>query len=200
VFASGSTTTFGQGLQVAVTFLAAVAAFCGVRWQLRRMKAAAAVERTIELHRNLTTGEVGAARDRFTELMWRIGQARRPGSCHQPTFDELMGKRFADLSDEQVDLTAYPEDLPGADSSPLRDLYKVLWCFERIWAAHDASLLDGTLSDRLLAKHAIWWDQLVIGVHDADTQHRQALRDLAHALEGSRGPAFRASISEFNPT
>ena len=32
------------------------------------------VQRVIDLHRDLTTGEVGAARDRFTTLMWKHGE------------------------------------------------------------------------------------------------------------------------------
>ncbi len=186
LLASGSTTTAGQAIQVILTGIAALVAFAGVAWQLRRQRHTASVERTIALHRDLTTGEVGAARDRFTEYMWRVGAFHRQRSCHQPTFFELLGPVYADPPSTTLTewLHEYPVDIGGVSTAtPLRDLYKVLWCFERVGAALDAGLLDKVLFRDLLAHHAFWWDSLCVRIEPDDTRHRFALRHLSDASE-----------------
>src|SRR5215472_13494106 len=49
------------------------------------------VDRVLTLHSELTGGDVGAARNRFSELMFRAGEATLgPNSCWRPTWESLL--------------------------------------------------------------------------------------------------------------
>ena len=112
------------------------------------------VERAIAAHRDLTTGEVGAARDRLTTLLWQEGEATYSRNvCWRPYFQELLPPRGR--------LGLYHADVLGNDESePMRDLFN-LWCFERIDAARVGEALDQDMLFRLIAHHAVWWDELL---------------------------------------
>ncbi len=76
----------------------------------------------------MTIGDVGTARDHFTPLMWRVGNGRLgPKRCYQPQFKELPEE-----SEGGAGELAGHESITDHVTTPLRDLYKVLWCFERI--------------------------------------------------------------------
>ena len=160
--------------------------------QLRANARARRVDRVIQMHESLTGGEVGAARDRFTTLMWRMGSsdargARRP---HQPTFEDLVAPPASgpDSGPGDHDVSRYPADLATSGSSldPLQDLYKVLWCFERIDAARTHDTLDLKLLVNLIGFHAAWWDRLLEGIDDNASHHRRALRNLASYCRAQR--------------
>ncbi len=71
--------------------------------------------------------------------------------------------------------------------TPLRDLYKILWCFERIRAAEYAHLLDPALSTEILGNHAVWWDHQCARIPADWTRYRKNLTDLAaHFLARDR--------------
>jgi hypothetical protein len=147
------------------------------------------VQRVIELHRDLTTGEVGAARDRLTTLMWKHGE-RQAGRnrCHMPSWDELLPDVLGKGDPGRGLLGGYPpeDEIPGAQGSePLRDLYGVLWCFERIEAGRAGRALDRPMLEELIASHAVWWDELTRKLSPDNTRHLVALRALARALETS---------------
>jgi hypothetical protein len=161
----------------------AVASAAFALLQLRGNRQARRVDRVIQLHESLTGGEVGAARDRFTTLMWRFGDRKGPeaGRPHQPTFEELLGAHAPAPPKGSIDLARYPGDLAaiGGCIDPLQDLYKVLWCFERIDAARTHETLDSDLLVDLIGFHAAWWDRLLDQIGDDASHHRRALRDLA---------------------
>lgn len=173
-----------------VTAIAALAAASGSWVQIGKGQRALRVQRTIDLHRDLTSGEVGAARDRLSHLMWTWGE-RMAGEnvCHAPLWDELMPDVLADGS--RGELARYIDTAveTGANrAEPLRDLYKVLWCFERIEAGRKKRVLDDHFLSQLIAPHAVWWAELTRNLNTDDTRHVGALHSLAASLtsEGLR--------------
>ena len=166
----------------AATVLAVAVAVVIALWQLRHQRRLGAIDRTVDFHRDLTAGEIGAARDRLSELMWRVGSSRGENSCWRPSWKELLGGQFAGDADLEQDLSAYPDDMgTSAGQTPLRDLYKILWCFERISASWDGGLLNNPLATQILGNHAVWWDVLCARVPLESTRYRRTLADLAEA-------------------
>src|SRR5205807_133886 len=105
--------------------IAAVAAFIALR-QLRAGQRGLKTQRSIDLHRDLTTGEVGAARDRFTTFMWQLGEEKyHVNRCSRPTFDAL-NPAVGLPSARRGRMGSYPKHMEaGHPAEPLRDLYKV---------------------------------------------------------------------------
>ena len=137
------------------------------------------VERTLAAHRDLTTGEVGACRDRFSGFMWGYG-TRDTGenSCWTPRFLELNPDSKSE-HDRSGELSEYPPWVLGSDGAePLRDLYKILWCFERIETARRRRTLDDEMLSELVGEHAVWWDSLLRSITELDTRHRRSLAQL----------------------
>lgn len=165
-------------------------------WQLRAARSAARVQRTIDFHEVLTTGEVGAARDRFATLMWFSGEQKQPGRCNRPSFGELLGATYSGgESGEHVDISAYPpEVVEDAPTSPMQDLYRLLWTFERIEAAEEHGLVDLKLTAKLLDHHFVWWDALAREITVENTRHRRSLQRLASDAR-SRNPSLGAWAS-----
>lgn len=124
--------------------VSAVAALLVALGQLRVGLHATKVQRVIDLHRDLTTGEVGAARNRLATLLWKHGEllAGR-NQCHSPTWAELLPDVLG--GGDRGLLGEYKlEDkiVASADAEPMRDLYSVLWCFERVEAGRAGRALD----------------------------------------------------------
>jgi len=144
------------------------------------------VQRVIDLHRDLTTGEVGGARDRFTTLMWKHGE-RNAGRnvCHSPQWAEILTSVLSETSSRGL-LGFYPPAdaiATAGDAEPMRDLYTVLWCFERIEAGRAGQALDNKMLRSLLASHAVWWDELTQHLTTDNTGHLAGLRSLATAMD-----------------
>ncbi len=181
--------------------LGAVAAAIAIVVQRHNSRLLGRIERTVALHRDLTTGEVGASRDRFTELMWREGSHTQPGQCHQPCFAELLDAEFTrdSVIPGRGALARYPDDVAQQGASPSRDLYKVLWCFERIDALLASKQLDAGLAVELLGTHTVWWNSLCARISDADTMHRRALGRAAEWMT-AKNPSLRTYASQdFRP-
>lgn len=147
----------------------------GFAWvQLGQARSATAAERAIAAHRDLTVGEVGEARDRLTTLFWQEGEgAFGRNVCWRPL-------SFAELLPPNGRLSSYHDEvLDGDRSEPMRDLFKILWSFERIDAIRTGGAADEDLLHSLVAFHAVWWDEAVRHITEADVRSRGALVSLA---------------------
>ncbi|MBK5222012.1 MAG: hypothetical protein JJE52_03870 [Acidimicrobiia bacterium] len=148
------------------------------------------MQRVIDLHRDLTSGEVGAARSRFTALMWKAGEkAEGENLCHRFTWSEIRSPVLTDKHVVERGVLGTYDRLPGIPdgehAEPMRDLYSVLWCFERIEAGRLGHALDSEMLGQLVAHHAVWWNELTgnLGAdNDLPTIHLGSLRSLAKAL------------------
>lgn len=178
-------------LLTSLTFLVAATAVAGVVvavWQVHGGQTAIKVQRVIDLHADLTTGEVGNARSRFTALMWKHGE-RQAGSnaCHLPLWEEILPSPTTENGKGGLSgYLAFEAIATSQDAEPLRDLYAVLWCFERIEAGRAGGALDKRMLIELVAPHAIWWNSLTEKISDKNTRHVQGLRRLAKELQGEQ--------------
>ena len=132
------------------------------RKHLQSDESARQVDRVLSLHAEFSTGEIAAARCRFSELMWRAGEtAFGLHTCWRPTWDsiyppcpgcgeEINRSRF---------LGAYPPDMHARDHRPIHDLRKVLWCHGRVNVARrdEKESLRVQLVVALLGWEVIWW-------------------------------------------
>ena len=137
------------------------------RKQLQSDEAARQVDRVLSLHHEFSTGEIAAARCRFSELMWRAGEtAFGLHTCWRPTWnsiyppcagcgEEINRSRF---------LGAYPADMHAQGHRPVHDLRKVLWCLGRVNVARrdEKDSLREQLVVGLLGWEVVWWS-LVCG-------------------------------------
>lgn len=166
-------------------------------WQLRRHQKSQRVDRAITLHRDITSGEVGAARERFTTAMWWAGRDTA-GRCEQPTWESLDDTPPTPGPSHRYD----PAITADASERPLRDLYRVLYCFERIDTTLKGGAVDQRLAWQLLAHHAVWWDALTANISDGSgkelgTRHIRSLRELASwARRGRHRHLFSPSRQE----
>lgn len=174
-------TSYTSAIAICVGILVALIRFY-------RQKKFGNVERTIAFHRDITTGEVGDARDRFTEYMWQVGSdAGESNQCYQPSWAELLNSKYSD--NEGLVLSRYPDSWELApDLNPLTDLYRVMWCFERISVADRNGLLDRKLTAKMLQSHAVWWDTLCENIPNKAMIHREGLSELASSLSGRALP------------
>jgi len=172
-------------LGVALTGALVVVGFVALRREERARK----VQRVIDLHRDLTTGEVGASRDRLTTLMWKHGEkVARRNQCHAPTWIEILPSSTGSGGPTRGALGSYPlvQPIPGTgEAEPMRDLYSVLWCFERVNAGRAGGALDPAMLQQLIASHAIWWDEMTRNLTEQNTRHIASLRSLASALNNA---------------
>lgn len=151
-------------------------------WQLATSHKAVRVQRTIAFHEVLTTGEVGAARDRLATLMWYLGERSQPGRCLRPTFAQLLGTEYSRGTEapDGFDLDVYPSEVvPDSTTKPLQDLYRLLWAFERVDADERHGLIEQALVKEMLDHHIVWWDTLASEISNTDTRHRVSLARLA---------------------
>ena len=183
-------------IQAITGLTVAVGGSIGVIREVKGAKARGADDRTIQLHRDLTTGEIGAVRDRFTELMYRTGEKIESGRCYRPTFLDLLHPRYSGEGNGR--LCRYPRSMHAPEESvPMQDLYKILWTFERINASLESKRLDAKLTLDLIGSHAVWWNQLLARISESDTMHRKSLNRFATwAL--SQSPTLKTTYeSEF---
>lgn len=169
---------------------AAGAALWGLRYAKRQIDAAVndhRVDRAMMLYRDFTSGEVGAARDRFSDLMFRVGEeAFGPRKCWRPDLESLIpshsaGNRFS----PSRFLGAYPPDMiDGIDKRPIQDLRQVLWCFDRINEARKRqSSLDEQLLVPLMGHDVAWWNLLCGRLATREASHVYSLVQLASWME-----------------
>lgn len=148
--------------------------------QLKAQRRLSAVERTIALHEAATTREIGAARQRLSQHLWNAGSAGGTHRCCQPTWEQLLGGRFARIQDGLADLSAYsPAIAAGPGQTPLKDLYTILWFFQRVADADHTGLLDPDLTWGMLAHHTVWWGTLCARIEDHHTEYVRPLKYLA---------------------
>jgi hypothetical protein len=147
---------------------AAGAALWGLRYAKGLIDAAVSdrqVDRVLALHQSLTTGEVSAARTRFSSLMYRAGEvAFEPRKCWRPTWESLIPSSLEKVGGPQSPgfLSVYPEDMVHAQGHrPIDDIRQVLWCFDRINEARKREpSLDKQLLVSLMGHTAVWWNLL----------------------------------------
>ncbi|GHJ48249.1 hypothetical protein Cs7R123_55910 [Catellatospora sp. TT07R-123] len=170
------------------TVIAVVAAVVVGLVQLRVQRRLTAVERTIQMQRDFTTGETGDARGRLSRHMARTGRALGGEErYHQPRWEELVGRQYMSMADGQADLSLYPPDMQASgDQTPLRDIYKVLWALERIAASYRGGLLDRDLAFKLLARHVVWWHLMCEHLTADQVEYVTPLKELAAELADER--------------
>ena len=179
----------------AVAAIAAAAAAGAALWGLRYARGLIdvgvhdrQVDRVLALHREVTTGEIAAARNRFNELMYRVGEeAFGPRMCWRPTWESLIPPNPAvapDLSSRRF-LGAYPKDMvSGEGHRPIHDLRLALWSFDRINEARKReSSLDENLLVSLLGHPVVWWSILCGRLDTKSGAHVRSLMELASWME-----------------
>jgi hypothetical protein len=146
------------------------------------------VDRVLSLHAEFSTGEIAAARCRFSELMWRAGEtAFGLHTCWRPTWDsiyppcpgcgeEINRSRF---------LGAYPPDMHAGHHRPIHDLRKVLWCLGRVNVARrdEKESLREQLVVALLGWEVIWWSLLCERLERTQGAILQPLDNLASWIQ-----------------
>ena len=192
--------------------IAAGAALWGLRYARGLIETGVSdhqVDRVLDLHKELTTGEMAEARNRFNELLYRAGEeAFGPRMCWRPDWESLIPPNPA--VEENVALGrflgAYPEDMvSGLGHRPIHDLRMILWCFDRINEARkrEASL-DEDLLVSLLGHPVVWWSILCSRLETKSGAHVKSLMELAEWMEdkGWRNDprnAFRKTPEESFP-
>lgn len=152
-----------QGIPVLVALLIAMRT-------LNSGRADSRVERTLTIHRELTTGELGHAR-------WRLANHLR---LHATNAAKVRVVGLRELSPPRTSpedhLSQYERSVTGA---PRHDATSLLRFFERVEVAWDRDTLDKVMLCRLVGRHAGWWD---LAFEPRDTRERTPLTRLAQKL------------------
>jgi hypothetical protein len=121
------------------------------------------VDRVLEFHEQLTSGEVQAARTRLTRHLRKHGVDGRPRvtSREELRSDPTMSK-YSDNDSEH---------------SPHQDVNLVLRFFERVNAARIAGSVDYALLTQLVGRHAVWLDRAI--ADEAGRDPRESMSSLA---------------------
>jgi hypothetical protein len=145
------------------------------------------VDRVLALHESFTTGEIGAARIRFSSLMYRAGEsAFGPRKCWRPTWESLVPpNQGTAASGNSRFLGYYPEDMDHTQNHrPIDDVRQVLWWFDRINEARKrSSSLDDRLLVSLMGHSVVWWSLLCGRLDTKGGAHVYALVELAEWME-----------------
>lgn len=115
------------------------------------------VDRTLDLHRELVSGEVGEARARLVQVT-RLTHPPRPIDRKLLSRSALQGPPVA-----------------GSTAS-YEDVVALLRFFERVDATRRAGSLDNVVAASLIGSHACWWDRAILA---DDTKARKPLRSFA---------------------
>lgn len=170
--------------------------------QIRVQRRLTAVERTIQMQKDFTTGETGDARGRLSRYMALVGRSEGGEEKYRrPYWEELVGHQYMTVADGMADLSLYPSDMQtSGDETPLRDMYKVLWALERIAASYRSGLLDQDLTVKLLARHVVWWHVMCEHITADQVEYVTPLKDLAAELADERLLAWaHGSFLSANP-
>ncbi|MFI0607564.1 MAG: hypothetical protein ACH37Z_06645 [Anaerolineae bacterium] len=169
-----------QGVAASLQAVGVVAALVYTAHQLKQgteLRAQAEtdqrIDRTLAMHLELMQGHVGESRARlsthlFTDWFTMSG-AQITGFPYQPTRVDLSPKGEFNRYKRNDNVT------------PVEDLLRILWHFERIEAARQRRILDEDLAVKLLGYSAVRWDAVLARVKPEDefTDAREALRSLA---------------------
>ncbi len=184
-----------SAIAVVVSAVAACGAAGAALWGLRYAKGLIdtavsdrQVDRVLALHQAFTTGEVGAARTRFSSLMYRAGGvAFSPRKCWRPTWESLISPSQGHTEESALSrfLGVYPEDMEHTQGyRPIDDIRQVLWCFDRINEARKReSSLDEQLLVSLMGHAAIWWRLLCGRLEAQESAQVYSLIQLAGWME-----------------
>lgn len=121
------------------------------------------VDRVLDFHRELTSGEVLQARDRLGAHLRKHGV---DGRVRPTSRDELR---------DDLKLSRYSTD---HSNKPRSDVNVILRFFERVNAARIAATVDYPLLAELIGRHAAWWNLAIKDPGD-DEVPRAPLRELA---------------------
>jgi len=132
------------------------------RKQFLGNEAARKVDRVLSLHAEFSTGDIAASRNRFSELMWRAGEAAfGPNTCWRPTWESIFPPcpGGGEAVNTSRFLGAYPIDMDATNHRPIHDLRKVLLCLGRVNVARrdEKDALNEQLIVALLGWEIIWW-------------------------------------------
>lgn len=161
----------------AATWAGVAVAVVVAGFEIRAVGMATKVQRAIDVHRDLTAGDVGAARLRLGAEMWRKGEAMsRRHLCYAPAYKEIYAPESGFGRYESADETELGDPRPGSD------LYLLVWCFQRVEAGLRGHAFDEQMIQRLVAPHAIWWNELTRNISEDEVLHLRSLRYLASRL------------------
>jgi hypothetical protein len=170
---------------------AAGAALWGLRYAKGLIDSAVSdrqVDRVLALHESFTTGEIGAARIRFSSLMYHAGEsAFGSRKCWRPTWESLVPPNQGPAkSGNERFLGHYPIDMDHTQNHrPIDDVRQVLWWFDRINEARkQSSSLDERLLVSLMGHSVVWWSLLCGRLDPKGGAHVHALLELAEWMEG----------------
>jgi hypothetical protein len=143
--AIGALATVGQTLLVGGALVFA-------RRQLIDSQTGQAIERVLELHDHLTTGEVGAARHRLGTALWtdkeRFPTPEDPLRCGRVWVMDRGNRKPYEATHSES----------STPTTPGQDIYRILWCFQRAGEAYTSDIVDKALFIRLIGQHVMWWD------------------------------------------
>jgi hypothetical protein len=153
-------TALATGIQALVVVVALFVAVLTLRSESRNRR----VDRVHELHRELTTGEVGEARARLGAFLRSNGTQSDP--VRITTLDELR----------KGPLNSYPSNQEEQFAKPRRDATLILRFFERARIAQTGQTVDDTMFAALIGHYAGWW---ALAIPDSGTTSRRPLTALA---------------------
>jgi hypothetical protein len=185
------------GATVGVALVGSVAALFARR-QILATHREAKVDRTVELHREATTGEVQAAKRRLDALLWVTGEqiARRRHVCYQPRLNEFH-PAVAGV-DRGGRLAKYGRGVPHPGHiRPLDDLHCIVHSFERLWAAQEKNVLDEDLLD-YFAWDIARWSMSLDKIRRDDTLRVSGLHALRPAAWDKLTPGERERLGPAN--
>lgn len=159
----------------------AVIAGLGFAWtQLRHADDTRKVDRVIELHRELTSGELAAARDRLATLIYWRSPRPNQAPCRQLTLEKFRSAGRTKGSGTP----ASPTDTCSTTSlRPIHCVYLIVWAYQRVLRSLEKGQLNEELLRDMLAGHVSWWALALEKVEVSELSAVQDLRDLAKKLD-----------------
>lgn len=151
-----------SAIQTMVVVLALFVAVQTLRWDSSNKR----IDRVHELHRELTTGEVGAARARLGAFLRANGTERDP--VRITSLGEMREGTYSTYTNEE------------ASAKPRRDATLILRFFERARIAQAGNAVDDALFAALIGRHAAWWDCAIAGAEATSRRPLGALADWAN--------------------
>lgn len=159
-------------IQTAVVVAAGILALI----QLRRADDSRRIHRVLEAHHDITTGDVGVARDKLSPII-------RSGSvCRRVAFDEF----------ERAEVES--------GKSATSCVVVVVRAFERAWESYEHGRLDRRMAQRLLASTTAWWSIALSKVTSDQLHGIDALRSLESALDPDGAFRRRHLETDFRPS